>query len=93
MWISNGEPDIAQPMCMLTGNPTTTTNSAVYPEVIGPRTTLPVNDTLETMSFTVPLEFASDRPISLACYSPGDKVTAGSISLTALRVENLTRQQ
>jgi hypothetical protein len=52
-------------------------------------------DIIDTMSFTVPLELASNQAVNLACgvgqNSAG--VQASNIYMTALRVDNLTRQQ
>jgi hypothetical protein len=51
------------------------------------------DDGADTMSFTVPLELSSDRTVNLACGSLTGLVHASNIFMTALRAENLTRQQ
>jgi hypothetical protein len=89
----NSSPSTTQIDCSLTGSPITATQSPTYSELLEPRT-LPDNDVVENISFTVPLEFESDRTIRLYCFSPfGGEVLISSISVTALRVETLTRQQ
>jgi hypothetical protein len=50
-----------------------------------------VCDGADTMSFTVPVEL-SDQPIELRCHVDGGLILAQSTSVTALQLENLTRQ-
>jgi len=92
MQVINFSPSASQSMCYLTGNPTTATISPIYVEQLEPRT-LPDNDVAEVVSFTVPLEFESARPIRLFCAGLFGQVGMNNISVTALQVENLTRQQ
>jgi hypothetical protein len=50
-------------------------------------------DVVDSMAFTFPVDKAADQFVSVVCgASSGNQVRASSIYITALRVENLTRQ-
>jgi hypothetical protein len=95
--LTNSSTSQAQAACFLavrTADGGLTIESPFYDEMLEPRT-LPENDVIEQMSFTVPLEVAADQSVDLRCAggAGGDgPILASSISVTALRVENLTGQ-
>jgi hypothetical protein len=90
MGLQNASPSLAQASCFLSGPPVSEP-SMNYTQLVEP-TTLPDNDTIEPMSFTVPLELASDGSIDLRCIINGGPLTATGTTMTALRVGNLTNQ-
>jgi hypothetical protein len=79
--------------CSLWG-PSVTNPRVANSEFLEPKT-LPDNDFIEHMSFNVPLELASDGSIWVSCDNPNSTVpiTASGLTVTALRVENLTANE
>jgi hypothetical protein len=50
------------------------------------------NDDFDVMAYTVPMELSSTHTVTVVCSSPLVQTRAKEIFMTALRVENLTRQ-
>jgi len=90
MTLNNGSTSLAQPGCFLAARTAAggwTKDSPIYAELLEPRN-LPDNDVIEQMSFTVPVELASDNSIDLTAVlirvDPGANSQRGRTSLPRL---------
>jgi hypothetical protein len=54
--------------------------------------TFPADDYLQTMTFTFPPVLFGEQDLKILCISESPEVRASNIQMTALKVDNLTRQ-
>jgi hypothetical protein len=89
MTLQNQTSQLAVVQCFVDGS---TLSNTPLREFLEPNSSTTQNDVIDTMSFTVPLELASDNSsVTLNCTST-QQVSAQSIYMTALQVENLIKQ-